>query len=615
MAEISDTESTHPNSTESEPLNNPQPSDLDPQLKFDEKTMRKSKPGIKRLILISTVLFSFISGLPFLLKSIEIYRSPLPFAEIDMLANSMELNRLYIPCRFQAVFLGFGDISSEGESDVEKLGFMITDQMSRLIGEEKTCGGCSENYTVSVTKESNAGCFKNSGGVGNCLWKCGGEVDFGSKDEEVDELLDSALRRDESCGDTVTGGRVYTVFVVKKEGEVRVVVGRHRHAWMMGEVTEMNAVPMIASVFVKVFMNGGKERGLVQGEFMPVGADGRVVLSFSLLNADPHDWIYEWDFKKVEDSFLVPVVEALEAVANISVESQVLYHTPKSSLSIWDERLSGYVFSTKDLPFFVNSNEWHLDTSIAAGGRSKILHFVVYIPSEDECPLLLQLPNGKISPTNGFISPMWGGVIVWNPSSCLKNSSSRHPVRHTLSPQELEKVFEVFMGQLRQLFGLNSDNHLAKHLDVSSFLVSESGFTDWELDALSRYHTCANLISCVTTLGSLSKLVQSLPRMIIKEEIGKQVKVSLEAASLAQRNASLGIYDSSTVLSRQAKAVAEDAFFHPSIMSISYYSFEHCFAIYTPFFLPVSLHILLAAIKELKRYRREKAKYFTWMAR
>lgn len=34
-------------------------------------------------------------------------------------------------------------------------------------------------------------------------------------------------------------------------------------------------------------------------------------------------------------------------------------------------------------PYFfvkqVNSNEWHLDTSVAAGGRSKILQFVVYI--------------------------------------------------------------------------------------------------------------------------------------------------------------------------------------------------------------------------------------------
>lgn len=86
----------------------------------------------------------------------------------------------------------------------------------------------------------------------------------------------------------------------------------------------------------------------------------------------------------------------------------------------------------------MNSNEWHLDTSIAAGGRSKILQLVLYvsqplsllkilwlvkhllnvtvvklfllacryIPSAKECPLNLQLPNGEISKANGYISPV-----------------------------------------------------------------------------------------------------------------------------------------------------------------------------------------------------------------
>jgi hypothetical protein len=33
-------------------------------------------------------------------------------------------------------------------------------------------------------------------------------------------------------------------------------------------------------------------------------------------------------------------------------------------------------------------------------------YVVRYIPSAKECPLLLQLPNGEISKTNGFISPV-----------------------------------------------------------------------------------------------------------------------------------------------------------------------------------------------------------------
>lgn len=433
-------------------------------------------------------------------------------------------------------------------------------------------------------------------------------ISFGdfSDDNGVDEVLAGVLN---------SGEKVYSVVVVNRESEeLRAVVGKYRHAWVVGRVSETEAAEKAAEIFVNVFVNGGKEEGFINGEFMPVGADGRIVLSFNLLNSNPLHWVYDWDFQAIDETLLAPIIKALGPVANISVESQVLYHTPKSSFSFWDDKREGYIFSTKDLPFFVNSNEWHLDTSIAAGGRSKILQFVVYVPSAKECPLLLQLPNGEISKTNGFISPMWGGVIVWNPKGCLKDSESQHPIRHTISRQDLQKVFEVFMGQFRQLFGLKSDNLYFGSSGTYSLLASEKGFTEWELDFLSRRHTCFNLHSCATTLGSLSRLVQSLPRMIIMDEIGKQVKYSLEAANLAQSNASLGLYDASAVSSRQARSLAEDAFFHPSIMSVSYYSFEHCFAVYSPFFLPVAMHVLLAALREWRRYKQENRKYLAWKA-
>ncbi|VYS69108.1 unnamed protein product [Arabidopsis thaliana] len=55
------------------------------------------------------------------------------------------------------------------------------------------------------------------------------------------------------------------------------------------------------------------------------------------------------------------------------VESQVLHQTPKSSFSSWDEKLQSYIFRTIDLSFFVNSNEWHLDTSAGANGSLMLL--------------------------------------------------------------------------------------------------------------------------------------------------------------------------------------------------------------------------------------------------
>lgn len=43
--------------------------------------------------------------------------------------------------------------------------------------------------------------------------------------------------------------------------------------------------------------------------------------------------------------------------------------------------------------------------------------------------------------------------------------------------QELEKIIEVFIGQLRLLFGLNS-NYVESN-SIFKFLASEKGFTDW----------------------------------------------------------------------------------------------------------------------------------------
>ncbi|CAA3027305.1 GPI transamidase component PIG-S isoform X1 [Olea europaea subsp. europaea] len=582
------------------------PSTLDPD--FDQENMRKSKPGLKRLTLSLAVLFSFLLGLPFLLKSIEIYRSsPPPFREIDDLSTAIESSPILFPCHFRAVFVNFDPNSYTAD----QLSISVQAHMAKFAAKNSpACGTCASNVTVSVTLDSNSNCISNGNNVD---WKCGALNEFKFAEKHEDGLLDEDFA---SLLDNNSGAKVYTVVAVKTEQEeVRAVVGKYRHAWIMGRIFEEEAIEKIAEIFVNVFMNGGKEEGLIHGEFMPLGADGRIVLSFNLLNADPHNWIYDWDFQEIDENLLSPVIDALKPLADVSVESQVLYHTPKSSFSFWDDRLDSYIFSTKDLPFFVNSNEWHLDTSVAAGGLSKILQFVVYVPSAKECPLQLQLPNGEISTTNGFISPMWGGIVVWNPSACLTDSKIKHPLRYKISSEDSRKLFEVFMGQLRQLFGLKSDGLFVGASGTSILLASERGFSEWELDVLSRQHSCFNLLQCGTTLGSLSRLVQSLPRMIIMDDIGKQVKYSLEAARLTLSNALLGIYDASAESSRQARLLAEDAFYHPSMMSVSYYSFEHCFAVYSPFFLPVSLHVLLAVLREWKRYKQESKKYYAWKAK
>lgn len=199
------------------------------------------------------------------------------------------------------MFVGFEDGGFRG-SDAERLELLVLEEMRRRTGRDPVCGGCGRNYNVSVTIDSNEACVRsgNGGDVGNsCWWRCGA-VDFDADfrdDEAVDGVLELGLGGNggECLG---SGGRVYSLVVMNwGEEETRVVVGKHRHGWILGRVSEINAISLIGKIFVEVFMNGGKAEGeMVQGkgEFMPVGADGSVVLSFSLLNSNPKDWVYDW---------------------------------------------------------------------------------------------------------------------------------------------------------------------------------------------------------------------------------------------------------------------------------------------------------------------------------
>ncbi|KAG8054287.1 hypothetical protein GUJ93_ZPchr0001g29781 [Zizania palustris] len=430
----------------------------------DKPSPRMSKPGTKRLVLTASVLLSFLIGLPFLLKSTEIHRSPLPSEAIADLSRRLHSNPPSFPCVLHAVFL-LSDRAPSG----------LANRMEQAISTQLLgfpAASTAGNISVSVTVES-VGVCSSSTNVAS-PWRCGAvtTADLVRGDEVFDELLHSALG-----GGGADGMRVYTIVVVDSdtvEG-LRTVIGKHRHAWVVGKVDETESVSIIGNAFVKYFMNGGIEEGeagIVKGEFMPVGSDGNVVLSFSLLNADPSDWVYDWEFEKIGERMLIPVIEALQPIANINIESQVLYHTPKSSYSSSDDKLGANVLTMGDIPFFVNSNEWHLDTSISATGRSKVLQFVVYIPSARECPLYLQLPDGKLSKTNAFISPMWGGVVIWNPPSCSKTPGALNK----MPSQELMETIEIFIGQLRQLFGLKSSYHAQIMDGVTKFITSPKGF-------------------------------------------------------------------------------------------------------------------------------------------
>lgn len=66
--------------------------------------------------------------------------------------------------------------------------------------------------------------------------------------------------------------------------------------------------------------------------------------------------------------------------------------------------------------------------------------------------------------------------------------------------------------------------------------------------------------------------------------------------------------------SREARSLAENAFFHPSIMSVSYFSYEHCFAVYSVSFVVSTSVINLSPLLSSTRFSKSHVFILSWTA-
>ncbi len=62
-------------------------------------------------------------------------------------------------------------------------------------------------------------------------------------------------------------------------------------------------------------------------------------------------------------------------------------------------------------------------------------------------------------------------------------------------------------------------------------------------------------------------------------------------------------YSAAMRYGKQAKRLAEEAFFNPTMVSLLYFPDEHKFAVFMPFFVPVLVPLVWALLAEVKAYR------------
>lgn len=320
-------------------------------------------------------------------------------------------------------------------------------------------------------------------------------------------------------------------------------------------------------------------------------------ITFSLLNPDPKSHDVSWDIEDAVNRYVHPVLDKLSLVANFSVDSQILYYAVLGVTPRYDKESSSFLLSAHSLPHVINPVEARLGSSAAS--LYPVLNFLLYIPERSHSPLYIQDKDGAPVSTNAFHSPRWGGIVVYNVEAPAAPQASL-PLHVDV---DMVRVMEVFLAQLRLLFGLSREELPPEFLLESP---GNEGLADWELDRLLWAHTVENIATVSTTLTSLAQLLDKIGNIVIKDDVASEVYRAVASAQSAMDKLATGHLHPAFQASKEAATSSERAFFDPSLLHLLYFPDDQKFAIYIPLFLPMAVPILLSLAKIIRETRQKK---------
>ncbi|KAM9525929.1 GPI transamidase component PIG-S [Guaruba guarouba] len=320
-------------------------------------------------------------------------------------------------------------------------------------------------------------------------------------------------------------------------------------------------------------------------------------ITFSLLNPDPKSHDVQWAIEDAVTRYVQPVLDKLSWVANFSVDSQILYYAVLGVTPRYDKESSSFLLSAHSLPHVINPVEARLGSSAAS--LYPVLNFLLYIPERSHSPLYIQDKDGAPVSTNAFHSPRWGGIVVYNVEAPASPQASL-PLHVDV---DMARVMEVFLAQLRLLFGLSREELPPEFLLESP---GNEGLADWELDRLLWAHTVENIATVSTTLTSLAQLLDKIGNIVIKDDVASEVYQAVASAQSAMDKLATGHLHPAFQASKEAATSSERAFFDPSLLHLLYFPDDQKFAIYIPLFLPMAVPILLSLAKIIRETRQKK---------
>ncbi|CAH1785714.1 unnamed protein product [Owenia fusiformis] len=362
-------------------------------------------------------------------------------------------------------------------------------------------------------------------------------------------------------------------------------VGKQRTTFLTGE----NGLLSVLDDFTRIIKEVGARQKATKESMRAVHTTPEYELTFSLLNPQPDMLAVAWPIAAAVGEYLDPLTEQFADFAKMNVKSQILHYT---GLSVKTKKADkGSYLTEADLPHLINPIESQLSSHIS---NYPNLNFIVYIPSRDQSPLTIQHNSGETSKTNAFLSPQWGGILIYNVET-PQNVSLPAAVEVDMKP-----VMQVFLAQLRLILGIPT---VVEKENIKFAKADNQVVTLWELDTWLRTKTLENVAMSSTTLKSLAQLLEQIPNIVINDDIGMEVEKAVTCILKSHKNLIRGNLRDAFTYSKEALIASEKAFFDQSLLELLYFPEDQKFAIYIPLFLPISIPVLMSILQAVKWFR------------
>ena len=309
---------------------------------------------------------------------------------------------------------------------------------------------------------------------------------------------------------------------IKPNRQIQIEISKCTEAEMESTVSQA-----MSTIFVSEYKTLAKrftKIGDIQGEVLRVMKySGEYQLVYSLVVANPNDFMVSWDIQNAIQKFVTPLINQFANISTLKVSSVIQNYASLTHIPPKDS--NGFILYPKDLIMYLNSAEWNLGSVVSL---APAVNFVLYVPELNVSPLQILHLDGTKATSNAFMISQWGGVKIHN----LTPKIDRNIVK--LKVDDLYPIMEIFGEQLRVLLGIEPIDMEQLLLDFPTFKINvdndgKVGVTRWEMDRLLRTRILHNVFDGIATLHSLERLLDNLQAIPVYDHIAIIVKHALDS--------------------------------------------------------------------------------------